>query len=562
MQCDSMTKTTLLAALLATASLLASPASAGYAVPSGCSAPSTTFIHEWYVDPVRGSDLGDGSQARPWRTLQEVFAAGLVGFQGYTLPYAPDKALNPAPASSVVHPGDAIWLASGDHGSIILKNAYNSNFITIKALPGATPTLTRFSIIGGSHWVLDGVTVESVNTNPAGTGNTLINIASNAFWGALNNIVVNGNTVKSQEDTTAWTPADWRAKASNGIILNAGMPLADGAKDLNGVNDGTCFSITNNAISNVAFGVVFTLADKVLVARNNVDRFADDAFDYNVSDALVDGNKITNAIDSGDGIHRDGMQGQPYWGESTYNHDLTFSNNIVIAQTDPNLKYAACLQGIDTFNGRWKNIAAYNNLVIANTYNGLVFAGVENLSIHNNTVLSSGDPHTCFTQPEAPAQNVPESAGPTTDATNAKGFLWIGVLNGIPGNPSTNVVIRNNIASLYNIAAKTSTTFDHNIVSGTNAHLRIAMPPGGVPPAIISAEALFVNFHPATYSYDVRLRTNSPAIGAGLSEGAPTVDLFGTARGNSVDNGAVAAATRDRAVLGRILGATPTSPPK
>jgi hypothetical protein len=34
--------------------------------------------NDFYIDPVDGSDAGDGSAAHPWRSLEAVFDAGLV----------------------------------------------------------------------------------------------------------------------------------------------------------------------------------------------------------------------------------------------------------------------------------------------------------------------------------------------------------------------------------------------------------------------------------------------------------------------------------------------------
>ena len=61
---------------------------------------------------------------------------------------------------------------------------------------------------------------------------------------------------------------------------------------------------------------------------------------------------------------------------------------------------------------------------------------------------------------------------------------------------------------------------DHNIIDGRGA--------GG----------MFVNFDPAKFVYDLRLRPEAPAIGAGNSAEAPPVDITGAPRGGRIDIGA------------------------
>jgi len=343
-----------------------------------------------------------------------------------------------------------------------------------------------------------------------------VKLNANSYWGPLDNVVFTNSNLKSVNDVSSWQPSDWRALHANGIYLNGnpGSLMPDGSHDLNGVNDGQCFSITQNTISNIGFGINATLSDKVLVQGNTIDHFVDDGIDYGSSDMVIDGNTITNAIDDGDGMHRDGMQGQPYWGETTYNHDVTISNNVVIAQTIPNVPFASALQGIDTFDGLWNNIHAFNNIIISNAYQGLIFYGANNVLIENNTVLSTSNPVTVTLQPGALAGSGAQTAGPNSDTVLTSGFLWIGVNGSKAGVPASNVVIRNNIASTYMLNAPTL-TFTGNVVAGTNTKIWIPIPPGGVKPTFAAPGDLFVAFDPATYNYDLHLKAGSPAIAIG-----------------------------------------------
>ena len=74
---------------------------------------------EFHVDPINGNPRGDGSAERPWRTIQEVFDAGLVESQQWDrLPYTGESKLVGKNAGAPVQAGDTIWLRSGFHGEL------------------------------------------------------------------------------------------------------------------------------------------------------------------------------------------------------------------------------------------------------------------------------------------------------------------------------------------------------------------------------------------------------------------------------------------------------------
>ena len=67
-------------------------------VASALPARGATF----YCDPAKGSPQGDGSAAKPWRTIEEVLAAKLIQLRD-----ADGKPANPA---APVKPGDTVLL--------------------------------------------------------------------------------------------------------------------------------------------------------------------------------------------------------------------------------------------------------------------------------------------------------------------------------------------------------------------------------------------------------------------------------------------------------------------
>src|SRR5262249_5598969 len=88
--------------------------------------------NDFYVDPIAGSDAGDGSAASPWRSLQSVFDDGLIETQDWpNYPYEDGMQLVTVNAGAPVRAGDTIWLRSGYHGDLVIEHAYNAAPITI-----------------------------------------------------------------------------------------------------------------------------------------------------------------------------------------------------------------------------------------------------------------------------------------------------------------------------------------------------------------------------------------------------------------------------------------------
>jgi hypothetical protein len=151
------------------------------------------------------------------------------------------------------------------------------------------------------------------------------------------------------------------------------------------------------------------------------------------------------------------------------------------------------LQGITIFDGFWRDVRITNNVVITVIWHGITIAGANGVLIANNTVVASTRRHTWI------------SAGGSSHQ----------------GGVSENVVVRNNIASWYEIpkAFAAKVRFDHN--------LRITTP-----------ESVFRKFDPARNQYDLRLRAGTEAIGSGSSEDAPARDIDGVVRSRRIDLGA------------------------
>ncbi|MGQ9589366.1 MAG: hypothetical protein ACUVYA_03620 [Planctomycetota bacterium] len=81
-------------------------------------APAAARGATFHCDPVKGDPGGEGSAERPWRTIEEVIAAGKIRCVGKD-----GKASNP---EAPVQPGDTALLRSDWHGR---RHAARNNYV-------------------------------------------------------------------------------------------------------------------------------------------------------------------------------------------------------------------------------------------------------------------------------------------------------------------------------------------------------------------------------------------------------------------------------------------------
>ena len=368
----------------------------------------------FYVDPVNGSDTGDGSYASPWQTLEQVVTNNLIESLAYVTPYDPD---NPQIVGknigAPIQPGDTIMLYSGMHGEIFLRNYINNDFITIKAVSNNTPILKKIHFQGGEKWRLEGLTISS---EPYGVyiNEKLIHIESHGWQGPVSLIDVTNCHIYSTSNP--WTSADeWVTKASNGIMII-----------------GDSINIINNTIENIRMGINMR-GNFMQVSENSIVNFSGDGIRILGSNNLVESNIIKNcyAVDEN---HDDGIQ-------SFALGVIIVDNNIVRRNTilnyeDPNQPLLGSLQGIGCFDGFYNNWIVENNLIIVDHWHGISFYGANNCHIINNTVLD-----------------------PSPDITPGPSWIKIEDLDGIP---SANCVVKNNVSNSMAINPNSNTTIGNN----------------------------------------------------------------------------------------------------
>jgi Right handed beta helix region len=520
-------------------------------VYSGCSVPSATSRHVWYIDPVNGKTPaagGNGSQASPWNSLSGVIA-GAWGASGFSVPGYARPLLSSVPYVHIangnlvavadqlgnppVQPGDALMLMSGNYGDIGIGDfnlpTTNSDFVTVQAAPGQTPVFTTLLLDRTNKWVFNAIKVQSLyGTN--GNIQPLVVLTDQGPAYPTTDIILENMLISSADSTTGWSQAQWVAQARTGVQV-AGLA----GTGTNGEPNTSCISIAGSHIQNVRFGALFA-GNNLLFTNNVIDHFGDDGIDYAANNMAITHNTLHDNLDVGDGNHEDAMQGTngPLPAGVAYNafSNILIDSNLVVRQTDPQLAFPTYLQGIDAFDEDWTNVTVTNNVIVTSACYGIAFSSIHSSLIADNTVVEDG----LFPTPGCVA------------AINVGGATHEGPL-------STNTVVRNNLTSQLNVDTRDiGVVPDHNVVLCCGPGPFITWYVNGVAQFISQtgtymngniietqgANGEFLNFNPATLTYTVLLKSTAQAVKAGVG-GAPTVDIVGYTRAATAPNYAVGA---------------------
>lgn len=413
-------------------------------------APSA-FAADFFVDPATGSDAGDGSAAKPWKTLEDVAKSGALGTK--------------------VHAGDTVWLKSGYHGAPVLAGGDFTPPITVAAAAGQKALVAGLTFQGAKGWVVRGLSI-SPSHAPAPTVGTMVSIDA-----ASARVTLESSELFSVADASGWSATDWVNAASSGIAVK-----------------GTDVTVRGNHLTNVRFGISIEGPD-ALVEKNSVIGFSGDGmrglgdgdvFQYNVVKDVY----VSDA--DGDPNHDDGFQSWsvgPNGVGTGVVKNVVLRGNVFINREDPNQKFQNAMQGIGCFDGMFDGWIVENNVIATDHWHGISFYGMTNSKIVNNTVIDIND-----VKPGPP---------------------WIMVTAHKDGTPSQNVVVRNNLATDFQL--------DDGIVNDHNTTLTDLTP-------------FFVD--PA--KFDLHLLPNAPAVDTGSADQAPAADLEGIPRpqGNGFDLGA------------------------
>lgn len=432
----------------------------------------------FYIDPVNGSDSGDGTAAAPWRSLQTVLDAGLVESRDWpSLPYQPGMSLVAVNAGAPIHAGDTVLLRSGYYGDVSIRSLYNTATITVAAEPGHTPRLRSLLVQSAQNWALRGLSISPSHAT-TNTPTTIARIDGHNFFGPTWDIELSDSELFSVPDASSWSAQDWISLASSGVDVG-----------------GDRVSVVDNRLRNLRFGISVGGKD-ALIRRNLIDGFSADGLRGLGDRGLFEYNRVQNIKvgDPPDGNHDDGFQSWSVGAGGVGTGEVTgvvLRGNVFISSTDLNDPLRTSMQGIGCFDGFFVDWIVENNVVITDHWHGISFYGMRDSRIVNNTVIDVNA----------------SSPGPP----------WIMVHAHKDGRPSSNVVVRNNLATDFSLAGNSLAT-DHNLEF-----------------VYANAGSLFV-----APPYDMHLLPDTAAVDTGSALLAPLIDVEGTPRpqGPAFDLGA------------------------
>jgi len=399
---------------------------------------------DFYVDPATGSSSGNGSSSSPWRTIEEVISAGLIG--------------------TTVRAGDTVFLRNGYHGQIDISGVNNSDYITIEAQAGHSPGINRVSFTNSSRFIIRGL---EISPELASTYSPASNVDIEE---GNDDIILENNNIYSVQDTSSWTASQWNALTPHHAIEIQSPNIV----------------VRNNTLKNVGFGILIT-GNNALIEYNVIENIAADGMQVNADNVTIQFNTLKNFYEVSEN-HDDAIQS---WSFGEVHENVVLRGNYVISrtadETNPLVGTAGTPMGIGgtSTGGVYRGWLIENNIVLVPHYHGIRLRDAIDSTIVNNIVFDTSGEY------------------PT----------WITL-----GDNGQNSVIRNNMALSYG-SSGTNITRSNNIVIGD-----------------YGADALFNDWR----NRDMTHNPGSPAIDAGTSQDAPSVDILGTSRpqGSSFDIGA------------------------
>ncbi|MBK8802423.1 MAG: hypothetical protein IPN71_10295 [Fibrobacteres bacterium] len=423
----------------------------------------------FWIDPLGGSPAGDGSQAHPWRTLQEVLDSGLVAHYAPTSSSDPHSPWALKDSGAPVQGGDRLYLKSGYHGFIRRSQFCFRQWLHIEAAPNDTPVLAQFQITGAFAKVhLKGLRIRKEDWIPSDTATGDHKLwwkaqAINRNSGALVQLqgsganpsreaVLQDLVLSSARDVSKWSAADWVERAASGIALRWARRV----------------TIQGCKVENTRFGFsIDDASDSTWAFDNLVRRYSGDGFRL-VSDwCRLERNRIEGCMKVDDN-HDDGIQSWSRGADGSVGTGVVRGNilrdNVIVGIIDSTDPLRGSPQGIGAFDGMFEGWVVERNVIVSNTYHGIAFYGMRHSRVSHNTVID-----------QVPGDNVAP---------------WILVRAHKKGESAENVVVTHNLAMSSVGVEGSDMTDSGNVVIGKPAFQRLSW--------------LFVD----AFRGDVRLRDN------------------------------------------------------
>ncbi len=450
------------ASLLAWAALVLALVLASCVMGAGESYVGSTF----HVDPASAPG-GDGSAASPWNDLQSVLDELVETTEYSSYPYEKAEGFKVVNKGAPVKPGDTIVLADGFYGPLSILEKRNLREIAIIAAAGARPRFAGIHVRSSAKWRLSGLVVDGPTYESPNSSKTMLFIESHGWRGGCSGIVIEGCELSSDSaaDPRAMTADQWNERAWTGIRA-----------------DGDGLVIKDNRLRTVDFGISLS-GDGSLVSGNLVDGFCGDALRGLGDDLVFEYNTVENCYVV-NGNHCDGFQSWSIDGDPP--ERVTLRGNRIFQWTGERPALSEYLQGIGLFDGPYVDWRIENNLVVTDMYHGITISRGIGCVVVNNTVVDEQEEPSYYEEDGTPRYRAP----------------WIMVSNHKDGTPSSDCVMRNNVAP--SISAGAGVASDHNLAARIGDY-----------PALFADPAAF----------DFRPKPGSALDGAGYYQLAPSLDI-------------------------------------
>ena len=280
-------------------------------------------------------------------------------------------------ALATVTGGETIQLNPGKYGKIIINEGQYSKIVVgsatgakrvsklsspvtvISADASNQATIAALQVVGSPMWRFESLTVRPAARQLG------VDIQ------ASNNIVFTKNNITYADDSSGWDATTWNNTTGVAVDVRSGSNNVE---------------ISNNYLKNVAFGInIYHGASNARVIGNTVDSFNGDGMRGLGDNGLFENNLIKNPVLT-NGNHPDGFQSWRDYANSDRPVDgVTVRNNTFLALG--NYPLAAPMQGVGMFDGPFKNWTITNNLIVANTWHGIMVSGGIDSTIKNNVVV-------------------------------------------------------------------------------------------------------------------------------------------------------------------------------
>lgn len=327
--------------------------------------------------------------------------------------------------SGKVAGGDRIFLLSGYHGQIMVRDQKFGSMVTIAPAAGEVAHADSIVVMNSSNVHVQGLKVWPRSPN-SGTA-ALVRSYSNTSNIAFTDLDVRGTATAG--NYSSWSVSDWNNYRTTGF-------LADGAGA----------TVARSRVTGVFNGIAI-IGKNSLMEDNIVDGFSGDGMRALGDNSIVRHNKVQNCHQV-NGSHTDGFQAWSIGaggkiGAGTLSN-VTIEDNKILEFVGTRSPIACKLQGISLFNGVYDNFVIRNNVISSTAYHGIAIAGGQNSQIVNNTVI-----HAFGT---------------------AGSYPWIRVSGNRDGRPSLNTVVANNMTTSLKVKSDpTKKIAETNNVVVTNA---------------------------------------------------------------------------------------------